>query len=248
LACELHRLKIGRFHNRDLPVSPSGVGGVEEARRSKKYSEVGEKLGERESAMPSSLRISLAVAVAVLVSGFASATPLGLTSTTPDITSGYIEVTYNATTDAFLASGFALTYDDGSGPVNILSTPAWTLSATIDSSGVLSGGTLSIGTLLSGNLTDVGFVSSSAGALEFLFDVTGGSYASAYGSTGGVILGAPNGWTGSWASSFDNVGGLTGYGLGEGVADTFSVVPEPSTALLLAMGISALGWGGRRQG
>jgi len=195
-----------------------------------------------------SLRIALVVAASVLVSRFASATPLGLMSTTPDITSGYIEVTYDAGTDAFLASGFALTYDDGSGPVNILSTPAWTLSATIDSSGVLSGGTLSIGTLLSGTLTDVGFVDGSAGALEFLFDVTGGSYAGAYGSTGGVILGAPNGWTGSWASSFDNVGGLTGYGLGEGVASTFSVVPEPSTALLFALGISALGWGGRRRG
>lgn len=196
--------------------------------------------------MPSSLRIVLAVAVTIFVSGFASAASLGLAPMTgePDLTSGFIDVSYNATTDAFSASGFSLTYDStyNQAPAAVdLGYEGWTLSATIDSSGVLSSGILSIdgGGMLSGTLTAVGFISNSAGALEFLFDVTGGSLAGDYGSTGGVILGIPNGWTGSWANDFS---------ASNSIANTFKVVPEPSTALLLTLGICALAWGGRRQG
>lgn len=190
----------------------------------------------------------------LLAAGAASAVaaPLNLNlNPAPDITSGFIDVVYNAATDVLSASGFALTLEDnGVPPATDFSNPgAFSISATVTGAGVATGGTLSIGgtvngfgpTLLTGTLTAFGFPNAPGGnVFEFLFQVTGGALATpAYyglpGSTVGVILNAgANGFNGSFASSFNNNGGMAG--MGAGVADT-APIPEPAALTPLALAL-----------
>ena len=144
------------------------------------------------------------VALLTLGAGQAQAAPLNLTLLdTPDIVSSFIDVSYDATTDAFTASGFAMELDDdGSVPAEAIDGGSFDLSATIDDSGALSSGTLTIGgevaslgftggTLLTGDLTAFGFQDAGGDPLEFLFSVTGGDAADLYGgigSIGGILL------------------------------------------------------------
>ena len=173
----------------------------------------------------------------------------------PDITSGFIDVTYDATANILSANGFALTLDDdGVGDLeNIyafgsdIDPGTFLITAEIDDFGTLIGGTLTVegtvpdlgfnsGTLLTGDLTDFGYPDAGGNPLEFLFDVTGGDVAGLYaGTSGGVILGA-TGFGGSFAADFDNLMfGMPGTGAGFG--DTG--VPEPSTLSLLMLGLIA---------
>jgi hypothetical protein len=178
---------------------------------------------------------------------------------TPDIVSTFIDVTYDSGTDSFDASGYAMELDDdGSVPAEAISSGSFSLSATIDSSGVLSGGTLTIGgtvaslgfnsgTLLTGNLSAFGFPDAGGNPLEFLFNVTGGDAAGLYGgisTTGGIILSA-TGFTGDFASDFDNLIGGT-PGTGSGVANV-APVPLPAAIWMFFSGLLGLmGLGQRR--
>lgn len=130
-------------------------------------------------------RTHLLVASALLcwavAAGPAQATPLNLTlqgDPFPDIFSQFQSTTYNATSDALSVSAFVGKIRTG-GVDYVVTTGMFTLSATVDSAGVLSaGGTLSItgtnaalsynsGTLLTGNLMLIGFPNGTAGVLEF---------------------------------------------------------------------------------
>jgi hypothetical protein len=119
----------------------------------------------------------------------------------------------------------------------------FTLDAVVNNSGVLQpGGTFSVtgtiasfgfnsGTLLTGNLTAIGFPDWSAGALEFHFDPTGGDAASLYAAGfNGITVGIVNGFPGDWNNNFSASFSATGH-VG---------VPEPSTVLLLGLGLSVL--------
>ncbi len=191
------------------------------------------------------------IAAGLLLGSAAQAAPLNLTlNDFPDIVSGFIDVTYNAGTGSFSASGFALTLDDdGVGAAEDITGGTFDLSATIDAAGSLSGGMLSIGgtvaslgfnsgTLLTGNLTAFGFPNAGGDPLEFLFDVTSGEAASLYGSVpGGIILSA-TGFTGNFNADFDNlIGGITGTG--SGVADV-APVPLPAAVWLFGAGLLGL--------
>jgi hypothetical protein len=169
----------------------------------------------------------------------------------PDIVSAFIDVTYDASSDAFSANGFALELDnDGVAPNETIIGGTFALGATIDDLGDLGpGGTLTIGgtiptlgfnsgTLLTGDLTAFGFPVGGGNPLEFVFDVTGGDAAGLWGGfAGGVILGA-SGFTGDWTADWDNlIGGL--QGTGSAVADT-GAIPEPATLTLMLMGGGAL--------
>lgn len=180
----------------------------------------------------------------------AVAAPLNLTlNPTPDITAGFIDLTYNSGTDALSASGFALALeDDGVPPQTDFTAPgAFQINAVVTDAGVATSGTLSIGgtvlgfgpTLLTGNLIGFGFPNAPGGnVFEFLFEITGGDLATpAYygpaGTTVGVILNAgANGFNGSFTSSFNNNGGIPGSGAG--VADA-APIPEPTALLPLAL-------------
>jgi hypothetical protein len=197
------------------------------------------------------------LAAGLLLGSAAQAAPLNLTlNDFPDIVSSFIDVTYNAGTDAFTASGFAQELDDdGSMPAEAIAGGTFNLIATIDASGAMSGGSLSIGgtvsslgfntgTLLTGNLTDFGFPDAGGDPLEFLFDVTGGDAAVLYGgvgAVGGVIMGA-TGFGGSFDSDFDNLRD----GAGSGVANV-APIPVPAAVWLFGSGLVGLAGLGRRR-
>lgn len=170
----------------------------------------------------------------------------------PDFMASFIDVTYDAASDAFLASGFTSQLN---GTDLDATDGLFSISATIDGSGVLgTGGTLSIGgaiggagpSLLTGDLTDFGFRPIPGGdPFEFLFDVTGGDLAGLFGgigAQGGIILSAFGGFDGSFASSFDNLmdfgfGSMAGTGLG--VADV-ALIPEPASIMLGMIGMGMI--------
>jgi len=194
----------------------------------------------------------------LMLGASAQAAPLNLTlNDTPDIVSSFIDVTYDAGTDIFNASGFALELDDdGSGPAEAIAGGTFDLAATIDASGVLSGGSLTIGgtvaslgfnsgTLLTGTLTAFGFPDAGGDPLEFLFDVTGGDAAGLYGGIpGGVILSA-TGFTGDFTTNFDNL--ISGIpGTGAAVSDV-APVPLPAAVWLFGAGLLGLAGVARRR-
>jgi uncharacterized protein (TIGR03382 family) len=170
----------------------------------------------------------------------------------PDIASSFIDVMYDAGSDQFTASGFAMTFDNGAEPPVDISSGVFSLAATITDGGLLSGGSLTIQgdasgfgpTLLTGELVDFGYFDGGGDLVELLFTVTGGDLAtpSLYGDPGaiaGVILNA-NGssFTGSFALNFDNNGGFPGFGIG--TSDTASI-PAPGALLLLLVAGSLQG-------
>jgi len=185
------------------------------------------------------------LAAGLLVGSVAQAAPLNLTLLdTPDIVSDFIDVTYDAAGDSFIATGFARALDDdGIGTAETIAGGTFNLTATIDAAGILSDGSLTIGgtvptlnlntsPLLTGTLTDFGFLDAGGDPLEFLFNVTGGDAADLYGgvgAVGGVIMGA-TGFGGTFDSDWSNSG--------SGVAN---VAPVPLPAALWLFGTGLLG-------
>lgn len=167
----------------------------------------------------------------------------------PDIFSGFIDVVYDAGADQFVANGFALTLDDGSGPAIGITGGTTNITAGIDAFGTINGGTVTVngtipslgfssGTLLTGDLTQLGFATNGADLLEFVFDVTGGDAAPLYGNTpAGIILGF-GGFSGSFDADFDNTQGTPGTG--SATTDIAPMVPEPATLGLLLFGSAAI--------
>ena len=189
------------------------------------------------------------VSLAGLLAAPAQGSLLGLTLLrSPDITSGFIDVAYDAGTGFFTASGFALTLDgtnfdviggfdysiqlDGFG--GLISNPLNILTIT----GALQGEGPTVVTLLEGVVTDFGFQDGGGDLFEILFTVTGGSLATPAfygdpGAVGGVIMNA-NGsnFGGTFDVDFNNNGGFPGFG--QGTSDT-APIPGPATLVLLAM-------------
>ena len=156
-----------------------------------------------------------AAGVLLLFGSIGQAAPLNLTLLdTPDIVSDFIDVTYDAAGDSFVATGFARELDDDGSvlPENIVNG-TFNLAATIDAAGNLVSGSLTIGgtvaslgfnsgTLLTGDLTAFG------DPLEFLFDVTGGDAAGLYGGVGSVggVIKDVTGFTGDFVVDFTGDG------------------------------------------
>ena len=174
----------------------------------------------------------------------------------PDIASGFIDVVYDADDNLFAADGLALSYDDdGMGQADNILNGLFSVDAVINDDGMAESGNIAIsgevqgfsGELLSGSLVDFGFAGSGGMILEFIFSVTGGDLAAAYGGVGtefGVILDLNSGnYSGDWTMSFDNLQG--GQGTGIGVADTAPLVPGPATLALF--GAAGLGLTSRRR-
>lgn len=190
----------------------------------------------------------LAGALAMCLCAPSHADLLGLSlDASPDITSLFINTSYDAGTDAFSATGFAMELDTG-GSTEAIASGSFLLNATIDGTGTASSGTISIGgnvlgngpTLLTGNLIDFGFgtIVPGTGPFEFVFEVTGGDLAGTFGGIGasfGVIMSQGLGFTGDWGSSFT--------GAGFTVSDAAPLVPAPAVATLLLGGLFA----GRRR-
>lgn len=188
--------------------------------------------------------VSCIVGLVLLMGGVAHAALLGLTLGTPDITSSFVSVNYNATSDEFNAQGIAMTLDlDGVAPPDFnIANGLFSINASIDGSGTATAGTLTINgsvnaagpSLLTGTLSQFGYMDSPGGEVfEFLFSPIGGDLAGAFkNGPVGVILDAVNsGFTGVWTSNFANSG--------FGASDT-AYVPEPGAFILLIVGFSSL--------
>ena len=187
-------------------------------------------------------KLKYALAIAMVVSGLfatssANATLLGLTlEPAPDIFSSFITVNYDMGTQTLTADGFALDFFDGVN--NAIAGGTFSLTASIDNAGVMSGGSLTItgttlgfnsGTLLTGSLTALGFGNSGGDPLEFMLDITGGDLAAMYGSTGGIIMSNTGFDAGLFSNDFSSAPLA-------GVSDTGVpvTVPEPAGILLFA--------------
>jgi hypothetical protein len=185
-------------------------------------------------------RARLALVLCALVGGLAgsaTAAPIGATTGAPTLTAGPVDVTYDAFTQDFSASGLPLTLNG----VPVQGPKGLQISAIVQTDGtglspssfLLITGDIGFGsqTLLLGTLTQVGFDGSSvldSSIIEFLVSVDSGW--AAFGPTAGVIL---SGLQFSPLLSTDPEWTSTA------VADVFAVVPEPATLALLGIGLSA---------
>jgi len=190
----------------------------------------------------------------------AMASSLDLSAQPPDLSAGYLNVTYDATTGTLSAVGWPMSFNEGGNPPEHASIVGgnYDLTADLTQSGLPVSGSLKItgtipglassGTLLTGQLqlsqSGFGFQSpqaiqqsGSGDIFEFVFNVTGGDLAPYYQGKASVILDAwCSGFNGSFTTSFAASPYLS-------VADNSAVVPEPSTAILLltalALGLPA---------
>jgi hypothetical protein len=201
----------------------------------------------------------------------AQAAPLNLTSTHPgDVASffTYVEYTLDAdpNTGTFTAQGYAMQLDVNNQNIN---NGTFDLSMTVlRATGGVVGGTVSIsgdtdgvpfysGLLLEGDIMGFGFqdppINPGAGEgniFEFQVHVTDGALHAPYyvDDWAGIILtfnnpGASPPFTGVFTSPFAN--DFTGF------SDTFPItdpnIPEPSSIVLLGMGVLPLAWRLRRR-
>jgi len=156
----------------------------------------------------------------------------------PVILAGFLEISYKAADDTFLATGWTASIDKGAGQQDLFDS--FVLTARIDSSGTMSGmGTLNIGSggsLLSGTLVQFGSDPGAGGRLQFLFGSPGGSLV-----TDGTFLpkpisvmftglttAYPGTWDKDWTSNYNATAEIR--------SDDPKPVPEPATLLLLLIG------------
>ncbi len=190
------------------------------------------------------LRMLFLAAFLVLgISSVSQAGPLGVSiDPYPDIMSGFITTTYNATSGAFSANGWALTLDTGTGQQNI--TTNFRLTATIDKTGAASAGSLTIGSaaaplLYTASLLGFAYNAVQGGAMEFLFGPATGSYVpSIFADTKplDLQLSAGTGFMGTFATGFTSSSGtseLRGDPPPQGT-------PEPSALLLMMVAAAGL--------
>ncbi len=177
------------------------------------------------------------VSLVGLLAAPAQGSLLGLTLLrSPDITSGFITVGYDAGTQVFTASGFSLTLDG----LDFDVIGSFDYSLQLDGFGGLISGSLTITgsvggfgpPLLTGDVTAFGFQDGGGDLFEILFTVTGGDLATPAhygdpGAVGGVIMNA-NGsdFDGTFDDDFGNIG--------TGTSNT-APIPEPATLVLLAI-------------
>jgi len=181
------------------------------------------------------LRMLFLAAFLVLgLSSVSQAGPLGVLDIGPgpEVDSGFITTTYNATTGAFSANGWALTLDTQ----NLAPATTFKLNATINKLGVASAAWLTIGSaaapmLYSATLMDFKYDAVVGGAMEFLFGPATGSYAGIYSDTKSldVILTPGTGFKGTFATGFTSSSGTAAL---RGESPT-QATPEPSALLLM---------------
>lgn len=161
--------------------------------------------------------------------------------TYPVVLAGFIKSSYDAITGDFLADGWTLSLNQGSGAVPYSSTK-FVLTAKINSLGEASSATLNLGggsLLSSSSLVDFGFYAVPGGTLEFLFGTSSGSLSSLFPGTVDkpidvMLTGVGTAFTGSWATSWTSTTNAS-------AAIRNDPVPEPSVLLLTMIGAGAMG-------
>lgn len=212
--------------------------------------------------------IYLTIGVMLLLCTSASAEPLNLYQSFPDLSVGEVKIKYVAPTDAspgrltvvgnpatFDIDGGAIGYNIENGSFRIdAEVSGGKVSGTMEITGDLFDADeygppiLQDSPLLTGSLSEMGYATSGSSGdyniFEFLFSTTGGELAKYYsgqGSTIGVILDAVSFPASSaFAGSFDS--NFENNGLGN--ADVFHV-PAPPAVVMGAVGLSVV-WLSRR--
>jgi uncharacterized protein (TIGR03382 family) len=213
------------------------------------------------------LRAGVVVAAMVaLLQGTASAAPLALDITAPDIAGFGISFAYNATNQAFEANGSVDMLDLGSSVLDIIGG-AYELSAELDPvtqtatgllriTGQVDGLGLLAGTrLLEGRIEKFGLDDSIAGkaGFQFVFDVVGGELSPLFGRKGGTNISRSElDFEESAAQIASGAVGVAPLSSGSSIfaqsftgggvtttSDTVSV-PEPALLTLGALGLGAL--------
>jgi hypothetical protein len=193
----------------------------------------------------------LTVFLLLTVTAAGQATPLDVPlDPYPVILVGFLQINYKADTDAFTATGWTQSINKTGTQTSFINS--FSLGATINSSGEASAGWFSVspsggGAPLLGSLTllDFGFADAPGGALEFLFSAPTGSLAETapvvyapkpvdvmFYSVGSTFTGM-NSWASDWSSIYKATAEIR--------SDPPIAAPEPSTLLLLLMGLGAAG-------
>lgn len=192
--------------------------------------------------------VQMCVAAAALAASSVSALALpglNLVEVNPDVASGFLGITYNASTFDFVVNGLTQNLELPSGPPSIaLNQRQFRLTAKINNSGILvpnsgtlivRGDYLGVDQVLFSSNSILRFDFSAANKFEFEFIQSVNTSLAGIGDTIGTIMTDVNGLAfpgniPSFQTSFD--GRLFGD-LGNGAADTF--VPAPSAALITGL-------------
>lgn len=203
------------------------------------------------------LLLAMVMVVTLFVAGNAHAALLGIHLGVPDIFSDSTGTySYDSGTQlmTYTAKAITITFDG----VNLIPITGGGYSAQfkVDNAGNfvsgVSGDDLTIsgsftynsipysGNLLTGEITDFGWETGTYALFDYYIDVQGGALASYFGSTAGDVASAENhNFTGNWQANHS--GSKVKH-------DTAGLIPEPSSMLLLGMGILGLfGLGKRRK-
>ena len=205
------------------------------------------------------MRILHATALALILwlsSSFTHASPIGLMPELPTTQFGSLAgqgLQFNAGSGAFDASGLPLSVRftglDGTHAVSGIA--GLSINLQIDGDGNASSGTglhdfalwgevsdginSYTGTLLTGSLLDFGFLDTGTfvDVFDFLFDVTGGSMASLFGTAniGVVMIAERSSFTGDFTQNFASTR----------IKGTIGRVPEPATLWLAGLALGTIG-------
>jgi hypothetical protein len=173
----------------------------------------------------------------------------------PELLANSVLIEYDAASQLFGANGIATELDDdGSGPPLAITGGGFALNVIIDNIGSLVGGVpgddLVItgtangfgGVLLTGEVFDFMTPNPSGDPLEFLFVLTGGVLAPLFiGTDIGIILTGTD-FPGSFTSDFAN----NSDGIATVAPGSALTVPEPTTLVLLSLGLAGLGFTRRK--
>jgi hypothetical protein len=193
-------------------------------------------------------KLTIALALSLFCAQ-ANAALIGLTQSTPDITSNSETVSYSVATHHLTISGFdsKLNLDGNMITITPITAKVYTIEANLTSTGGFLSGSLvadgnvasvgaNTGVLLTGALSQFGFGTAADQQLEFKFTVTGGALAGQYGGLGSTfgVIATSTGFSGNFTADWQNAT----PGNGNGLTDTFAL-PEPATMLVLLVGAAA---------
>jgi hypothetical protein len=192
--------------------------------------------------------------LAICLPRIASALPLDLAPSPPDMSFGFVTVAYSAASDTLTVQGFATNFLDDLGVSQTVDGGELNMTAIIDDGGNLISGSFVItgtipslgllsGTLLTADLTLFGDINPiDLDTFNFLAASTGGDLSGTYGSLIGVILNGTGGFANDWSVDFGQ--SFTGSA---DITTPQGSAPVAATWPLLGLGLLGMAYTRRRR-